>query len=975
MLKLFVKLVVRLLVVAALFLSSLSAIADEISSPYSFSGPCSSQGSWTRAALSHTNQIKQVIVKLKDNPACSSLQQSLETTLSGMEQQLQEVQSIENQTKGKANNLLSLPGEIGALRTFSKENSLFRNNVIDLLMGKTVTLSALSTQRMSSGGNIPGEQMAESLQSLGNRAYIASAQGLKMFNSTIVTMQQAKAGCLDDTTGSSAMAGLVNVLSAFAGSGNSSLNLELARTVQNLGQYLGRNKKYVDALRQINDREFITSMSCLMEITSDGYCSSLDALHLFNEVTSSQHVKIGHIKNEFTGKFEKKIVGLNENFAKKLEKGPLAGYYIISRQVPIVTDWIQKVQYGITPQLPQEADFQIEISTNVYEHYNTMKRIEGKFNFQKRLMGEVKDFRTKQTYVLEMLNYVATFMTDSKGMNFFTQVKTGNEIYFGLINEPIPEAVLGRGPQGMQWANDPGGWLKANYRDMAIFADPDKLAETIAERMKEQFDEATRLAIQYYNKYFIVDKVQVVNDSLLGLDANVRDALVNIDNYLENLENRIAKDSKDPTIYGFISDTRGRIGRILARYKDLRDYSLQLVKEAESDPQHKNLDPVDLEKKLRKVGDALLQQVYKEFLVLTARTGFLSNRMASLVFQDYTLSLRKRNHFDQYFEDLMLATGYNTLNLMMNMSQREYSKIKTDLDSATNIYKKDIDILEPIVESTFVRNIFDLYLMSKNVELSEAERLELVYEMSNEMGRAKIPGEDPNAFQRWLGMIFTRLSMDLAANDREYLGAPSFTEKLVMPFSQLGNKILGRRGRIVVSPVSEFQTAAGEMAKLCTQALSFPNLRYYWELCSKSVLYSPLMKENIENKDLKELMETYLSVNFVRKAYEHLDPAQPRSGLALARNYQAKICALRDYHRRNEIARITSAMREDGDSYYNAFTKIVDEDGPTDAAPGVPKEIVPQQEPPARESQREPPQENPKPGRPKSSKPRSDPSK
>src|SRR5207253_2073647 len=175
---------------------------------------------------------------------------------------------------------------------------------------------------------------------------------------------------------------------------------------QNLGQYLARDKKYITALRELNDREFTSSMSCLVEITSEGFCSALDAQYLFQEITASQSVAVKEYVNTRTGKPEKKVVGLNENFIKKLEKGPLAGYYILSRQVPIVTEWIQKVQYGITPQLPTEADFQISVSTNVYQHFNTLKKIEGTFNFQRKLMAEITDFKSKQTYVLQMLNGV-----------------------------------------------------------------------------------------------------------------------------------------------------------------------------------------------------------------------------------------------------------------------------------------------------------------------------------------------------------------------------------------------------------------------------------------------------------------------------------------------------------------------------------------------------------------------------------------
>lgn len=924
---------------AMLLLSISSSGYAQEASPFSFSGPCSSQGVWTRAALAHTQDVKQVINKLKDNPACNSLKASISAGLSGIDDQLQLIDKAYESTDGKGQTLAKLPQEIMSLRSFSRDSSLFKENISQLLIGKTITQSALSSQQVdarvttnSFKGATGGTQA--SLEALTQRTHRAASTGLSLFNSTLSAMQEAQANCLDDTQGASAVAGMVKVLSSFASSGDQGLSSQLSMAVQNLSQYLNRDQKYVKALRTLNDREFISSMSCLMEITTDGYCSALDAQYMFQEVTNSQAVKVETFTNKRTGQTEKRVVGLNESFSKKLEKGPLAGYYILSRQVPIVTDWIQKVQYGITPQLPTEADFQIGVSTNVYEHYNTMKKIEGTFNFQKKLMGELSDFKSKQTYVLQMLTDVAESMVGGRNLrsgaseNFFSKVSTQNEIFFRLLGMPVPDAVLGTGPEGIQFANSPDRWLQVRYRNLPLFNDPDKLAEIIYENMQVLFKEATSIGIAYYNKYFIVDKIQVVNDSLLGLDANVRDALVNIDLYLANLELRIEQDSKDRTMVASIVDTRRRIGRILHRYRELHDYSVKLIQERKDNGNsYKTMDDAEMAKRLRQVGDNLLQQVYLDFDILTARTGFLSKRMSSFVFQDYTLSLRNRDEFNQYFDDLMLATGYNSLNTMMNMSQTEFSKVKTDLDQAMNIYKKNIDALEDVVGEAFIRNIFELKLMSLGKDLTDYERTKLVYEISQKAGSAKIPEEDSFGAQRAMRGFLNRVWNELTFKDKDLYGAPGFWSRLLMPGHEWGNRFLGKKGKIVVSPVSEFETAQGEMAKLCTQALAFPNLRPYWALCEDAVLVSPLMNKNVKDAEVKEMVQSYLSVNFVNKAYENIDTKKTEvSAKDRARNYQSRICALRDYHRRNEVARISSAMRDDGNTYQNPFTKEISDE-------------------------------------------------
>ncbi len=887
------------------------------SSPYFYSGPCSSQGSWTHAALSQASELKQVINNIKNNPACNALKANIQSGLDALDLNIKEIQNIDKTSSDKTRRLSQLPQEISALRTFSRGSSLFKDNVAQLLMGKSVTLSALSSQTVDRQGD--PNTTATSISSLGERAKASTQSGLQLFNSTMQVIQDAQANCLDSVQGPAVAAGMVKILSSFASSGNNGMGTQLALGVQNISQYLSRDAGYIDSLRMLNDREFLSSMSCLMEVTTDGYCSTVDAQYLFQEITNSQSVHVKSFTDAKTGRVEKKIVGENKNFAAKLAAGPLAGYYILSRQVPVVTNWIQKVQYGITPQLPTEASFQTSVSSNVYLHYNLLKTIEGDFNFQRKLMGELTDFKSKQTYVLNLLNNVASTMTtvNPGSENFFLKVSSANEIYFRLLGMPVPDAVLGlNSRENMNFVNNPSGWLTTQYRTLPIFNDPDKLAEIISNNMQVLFGEATSMAISYYNKYFIVDKIQVVNNSLLGLDVNVRDALVNIDQYLANLTVRISKDSTDPTMIASILDTRVRISRILGRYDEIRNYSLQLLKDSANDPTFKNGTDPELNAKLLKIGESLLQEVYTQFMVIEARTGFLSNRMATFVYEDYTISLRHREQFGQYFEDLMLATGYDTLNTMTNMSQTMYSKIKTDLDQAMDIYKKSIDSLESVVSPVYIRNIFDLKLMAMNKEISKTERAELAHAYAYEMGGAQIPGEHSNKFQRFLRGHLKGAWMDFTGRDAQLLGAPGWVGKVVLPFEEMGNWFFGEKASIVDSPVGASDSAKGEMAKLCVQTLAFANLRPFWDLCKGTQLNSPFLKQDVTDADLKSLLNTYLSVNYVNKAYENIEPSKKNiTGTDRANNYQARICALRDYHRRNEIARITAAMIDNGDTY------------------------------------------------------------
>ncbi len=901
-----------------------------VNSTYSFSGACSTQGSWTQAALSQTQRLKEILVNLKDNPACQSLKSSMINSLQGMEQNLTQIQKDGGDNLGR---LSSLPNEITGLRTFMREKSAFRADVIQVLMGKAIEQTALTSKFSSQNSN----SVAESVLSLGKRVKQSSMTGINLFNSTLSSLQQTQANCMDDAQGASAISAMVQMLSSFASSGQTATGSQLAMAVQNLGQYMGREKKYVDALRKLNDREFITSMSCLMEVTSEGFCSTLDARYLLEEITDNHRFNKKEFTNSRTGKKELKIVGESENFKKVLEKGPLAGYYILSRQVPIITDWIQKVQYGITPQLPTEATFKIDTANNVQGHLNSRYGIEGTYNMQMNLLKDLKDFNAKQTYVLQMVKDVASSMSRGGGSseNFYSKVSSDNELMFRLLGMQVPGEVLGDSQGGnMNFLNNPSGWLDAKYRKLPDFSNPEQLALRVKDNMQTIFKQSTDIAIAYYNKYFIVDKLQVINDSLLGLDSNVRDALVNIDQYLKNLSSRIVKEKYDPTILPIITQTRVRIGRILARYSDIRTQGLELVQKVSKDGTFTTLDEIEMDKNLRKLGDSLMQEVYDQFEILLARSGWLSNRMAGFVLHDYTMSLKKRDYFDQYTEDLMFATGYSALNQMMNTAQIEFSKSKLDMDRALNIYQTNLNALEEVSQSVFTRHILNLKMKALNKNLTEGDVFRMTQEAAFNKEYEQVPGEETNKVQRYIRGKLHQWWTDASLSDSEQYGAPGFSWK-INPFSYLWKMMMGQKD-YVITPGSHFGTAQTEMSLLCTQTLAFPNMKAYWGLCKEAVLLSPLHKQNIQDTDLKKLLNDYLSVNYIQKAYENIEPSKAKiTGHDRGLNFEARVCALRDYNRRNEVAKVTAAMRDDGDTYKNEFTKVVEET--VELVPNTPK--------------------------------------
>ena len=98
-----------------LLLVAQGAYAQEsMSSAYSFGGACASQGVWTQAALSATQNLRKVTLQLKDDPNCKALGASVQSSINNLESSLKSA----SDTPARVSRLAQLPQEITALRGF-----------------------------------------------------------------------------------------------------------------------------------------------------------------------------------------------------------------------------------------------------------------------------------------------------------------------------------------------------------------------------------------------------------------------------------------------------------------------------------------------------------------------------------------------------------------------------------------------------------------------------------------------------------------------------------------------------------------------------------------------------------------------------------------------------------------------------------------------------------------------------------------
>lgn len=910
-------------------LSSAQALAQqqepEIARPYFFSGPCASQGAWTQQALGLTQRIREVALQLKNDENCQAASKSMQSLLAQTQARLQEAEAAGAGNGSSAISRMSaLPQEIGALRTFMSDGvkSGARQGILRTMMKKAVEYSTLTAQTGSDSGVLP---KGSSLLSLGSRAHVAASNGLDNFNTLIETVSQ-NMQCLSAPNQGAFISAATSTLAAFANSGDSVIANKIASAVNKIS-VLSRDVKFAETFKQLNKAEFMTSMSCLMEITADSYCSARDGYKLFEEM-NSQKSKIN----------TEKVVALQNGWNPD---SPLAGYYILTQQLPMINSWLQKVQIGIEPKLETDAQFQIKVMNNVHAFFSTVKNLQGRLNERLSFVRTLNDQNSKRLQLIEMVSMLegqiignSTDSTNTGSQNFFLtgQGAQSFEIPYRLLGVSVPPEILDPRSTIREFSE----WIRndANWATIPNHNNVDALAESVSKNLDHMVESARDAAIVYYNQFFIVDKASIYLDSLLGTNFNVKESLISIDQYLARLQQKIISGKKDQSYIPAIIETRAKIGRIILYYKEVQN----LAEEMKKAPR---VIPVSLLNRVNQVHTNFMNEVYDKMDILLARSGWLVNRLSKFVYYDYTMALRENKDLSNYYKELYYATGYAAYDKMITMSQGGPTNVESDLKTALRVNKMNIQALEMLFRDNLVQMIAEQKLVATETAkaINECQKL-MPANYKTLKGEAKVkaqgvvaeciakyqitpakvwadnhrrsfaegynamPGESENVLVRSARAAWTSVR-DLLVEPATRLSVG--TEKYDMP---TGSQAIFNLSRQIKPMDDEAQSSKYLTARLCVQSLAFLDLKSYWHLCKDVTLESDF-KVPAQLSALKDVDAGYFQVNFAEKAYEQVE----RPDL----NHSNRICAFRDFYRRNQVAYLTMGM-QNSENYEPGYT-------------------------------------------------------
>ncbi|HEY8271845.1 MAG TPA: hypothetical protein VIG33_13220, partial [Pseudobdellovibrionaceae bacterium] len=261
--------------VPLLMFISQASYAEGMSSAYSFGGACASQGVWTQTALSATQNLRKVTLQLKDDANCKALGASLQASIQNIETAVQSA----SDTTARATRLSQLPREINALRAFLNSAPDMKQQILRTMMDKSIESATLSAQV-----GPETDLISTNIGDFGSRMHRSANTGLSLLNQVIDSIPNLSQ-CLmgeDQQALGSVMSTAVQMASAFASSGQDVTGSQLATTISKITSFV-REQKYSKILRKLNQQEFLASMACLMEATSESYCQARTGMQFFQK--------------------------------------------------------------------------------------------------------------------------------------------------------------------------------------------------------------------------------------------------------------------------------------------------------------------------------------------------------------------------------------------------------------------------------------------------------------------------------------------------------------------------------------------------------------------------------------------------------------------------------------------------------------------------------------------------------------------
>ncbi|MFM8313223.1 MAG: hypothetical protein ACKOA8_02965 [Deltaproteobacteria bacterium] len=822
---------------------------------YSFGGGCASVGAWSQAALTQTKTILGIVETLKNDPNCKGIE-SIVPKLKIAEDALN---TPEGETK-RTDRIESIPNEMNALRNFAVASPQLKSEVFKLLTARTLEGASLAaetakvegvTAAAGAAANPAAAAIAVGLKDLSTRVRRTALTGMDMMDQ-VFTVLPSYDRCLigNPDQGMALLAASVKMAAAFVSS-QEGVTSRLGNSIANLVTMV-RNRKFTTALRKLDQSEFWLSMSCLMETTSQTYCAARDARQLLDY----------------------SIANLKPNRNKRGEPtvdNPLEGYYILSHDIPKVSQWIQKIQFGIRPKLSTDAVFKNRVLQDVNGLMMDIYSIQGTYSEELLTYSTLKDLGSKQNALLKLIKGLTARLaggSETNGhVNFFTTATHEDMIPFKLIGLTVmpnecrpPKDGETRIP--VSWDQ----WMLNGGQFQGPFQDPDQLSKVIGQQLERLMDQALNQASLYFQQRMIVDMPNLVNESVTNQTVTVVESLQRITFYLKNLQKKILDSDGDLILIPTIQDTRVRIKKVLDSYENIRTIARTALEN----------EDLGLSEEIKKAYASVIESAFEQFNILLQRDTFLSNRLSTLIQYDYALRIKQDEDLGKWENQILLESGNEMLFRLLSSTGHNPTMMKNDLASAQVVNKRNLETIEQVFSDSLYPTLEELgYIADGQQPANSFLNLRTLSRLNQDYWG------DQGYFGSWGGFWAF------------YLGGPS--AYAVLPWTRRMFHPELYPFHVSTQPAirgadDEFGSFDQFKAKLCIQTLSFEDRKKFEPICKGAILRSAFDLNKVGRNS--EMAKMGLNIHYNSYMSEPFRSWPVRG---------ESICAFQDYARRNLV--------------------------------------------------------------------------
>lgn len=810
-------------------------------------GLCISQGNWLAAALQQSDIIAEAINSLSNDPNCKGLTEALRNSPKFDAGQVQD-----EETTSYAN----LNGELQALSQYMKPSpdlgmpqKDFKDIVFHTVFNKSYQ-SIRDIQNSTELSKFNAGQIAQIANvSLKLKAFLKKSKDVaNMTMSTASNIMSAIPNselCLHNKPSVAA--------AIFGAVAHSAASLTTGGEINGVGKFVGdlldfqRNMKYMKALTPIELERFHTSVSCLVESTSESYCSINDAeqtLDLFKEINLSEQQK---------NMLDKVLV----NPENDVVASPLSGLVLMMRDIPTIQAWMQKVLFGINPKISAEATMKNDYWGSYLMFIQSINSLMADFNDKEQLYYATtrgQNVDTKLSQVKDILEVTQANINGGPkgGVNFFNRAMQAEAIPFFLINVPMPATF------NVQTLNFDTFWLNWVREQSNGFADPDQLLKTMRTQLWDLMDKAQIQANEFFATRMIVDPQNLMTEAMRGPGVSAYQGFYNLKHYLTKLivklETGAADLQKNPLQQAraeaqlaqipLIQDSIERIDKILNSLKEVGKISSL----------HKEDIPTQIQ------SQTIMSAIYETANMMVSRDSLFGTRMATILQADISDTLYRNRHLTNAQLEYFMSVGPQIVSKLSGYFAINPVNQRADISAAKLVHLKNLES----VEELFAKTIF-----GRIAEISCAT--EGGYFCSIDHGT--INPADRNVMATVNEFI---------VNDRK-----TRSEKGMIR-GGLWFRVLNWMNK-----PTEDSTAHDQVkAKLCMQSLAFKSRDAFKEVCRGAMLLS----------DFADKADTFkLNLNFdtALNNVSQVASVKQKGSMDMART--AGVCSLRTYLRKNHI--------------------------------------------------------------------------